>query len=93
MWAEGGRKRTISALEFWKSRQHSRSSEKEKTGSSPSQGGRKEVTRKQMGIERFFTQERKEKENTDKIRKGFNLRKTSVEPEAGPQESKGSQGK
>ena len=64
------------------SRQHSRSSEKEKTGSSASQGGRKEVTRKQRGIERFFTQERKEKEHTDKLRKGQKQEKTSKEPEA-----------
>ena len=82
LWQEGAKKRTNKALEFWMSRQHSRSSEKEKTGPSTSQGGRKEVTRKQIRIERFFTQEKKEKEHTDKIKEGQKQEKTSEEPEA-----------
>ena len=82
MWEEEGRKRTNKALEFWKSKQLSRSSEKEKAGLSASQGGRKEVTRKQIKIERFFIQEKKEKEHTDKIKKGQKQEKTSEEPEA-----------
>ena len=86
LWEEEGKKRTNKALEFWRTKQLSRKSDKEKAGLSTPQSGRKEATRKQLMIDRFITQGKMEKKYTENNEIGQKSKETSEEPEESPQE-------
>ena len=94
LWQEGEKKRTNKALEFWRSRHHSRNSDKEGSGPRTPQSGRKVDPKKQLRLDRFFTQERKEERKyKENVLIGLNSKKTSEEPEESAQEQEKSQGK
>ena len=85
MWEEEGKKRANKALEFWRSKQPSRKSDKEKAGVSSPQSGRKEAMRKQLRLDRFFTQRKmEEKKYTENSEIGQKSKETSEEPEESP---------